>query len=650
MRILFFTVVIVFSAVGARAQELGGRSWFQVGSAQGDAPVMLFGNYRFLTQASSRQGTYQEKPPDLWRAELNPTLSLYGIPLTVNLLVSSEQRDIRQNINAFSVTLDPDAVRRIVQQRAYRALDEYARTEAGSLLYDYDNVRDSLAKYDPEQLKQLDEYRKIEEMRDLARSDISSYDDVLTELGLMSDVEHVMTKLPTVGYGAVFPTFTPITLNGARVDGGLVEYNPGGVFFISATAGTTQKSLQRIDTVRIDTTVYSRYDNSNYSRKLYGARIGYGSKSGERAILSGVYTLDDKSSIALPDSGVTLTPTKNMLMSLDVKVEPIPGIWTIEGEIGGSLTVGDLNAPQFNVDGAPQFLLDLVDSSSSSYFDWAVTGLSSFVLRDIGTKFTANIRRIGSGYRALGVPNLRVDYLRYDLRIDQSFWKRQLSVGVFARQDRDNLIPIKRATSTLFSVGGTLGVTIRRLPYLRLSYAPYVQESDASNPALQYRNRTVMWSAATGYAYQIDNLSASSGITVSRQDAETKDNLYDYRVTSINATQTLGFRIPLSLTASLGYIAQTAVQTLSTSIITTDVSGSYNFSEMFASSAGVSLAFDDTYGTRSGFFLSAQARLWDYADVDLRIERNIFNERLTPAQLGGGYQENIIRFTVGKAW
>ena len=614
------------------------------GSSQGAAPVIITGGYRLLGQLSSRQGTFQEKPPDLWRAEVNPTMIIYGIPLTANILVSSEQQGLRQNINAFSLTLDPDAIKRIVMQRAANTLEGYAKSEVGWMLDDYDNVKDSLAQYDPDKLKQLDEMRKLEEMRDLGKGNIGDYAEVLNSMGLMSDVEEVMTHLPKVGVGAVFPIFTPITLSGARIEGGFAEWNPGQVFFIAGVGGRTQRPLVRVDSVRVDTTMYTSLENSNFGRLLYGGRIGYGRPDGVRAILTGIYVVDDPTSITLPDSGVALTPQKNYNLSFDLKVEPIPGIWTIEGEFGGSMTVGDQNSPHFSTDGAPQFLLDLADSNASTYVDWAAVAATTINLRATNTRITGKFRRIGTGYRALGVPNLRTDYVRYDARIDQAFWKRQISVGLFVRQDRDNLIPIKRATSTLFSAGASLGLTFRGLPYVRLSYAPYVQESDATDTLLKYINRTVLWSVSTGYAYRIGDLMMNSNLTLSRQDAETKNN------TSINATQSVTFAIPLTASIGLGYIAQTSVQTPSTKIITTDFSAGYTIADMITPSVGLTLAFDETFGTRTGYFVSVLGRLGQVADVDVRVERNIFTEIINPAVLGGSYNENIFRVTISKSW
>lgn len=624
--------------------------WFSFGAKGGASPVWLTGNYRILGQASSRQGTFQEQPPDIWRAELNPTLSLYGLPVTANLLVSSEQRDIRQNINAFSVTLDPDAIKRIVAQRATTMFEAYARSEAGELLDRYDSIKDSLSTYDPEKLKELEQYRKIQEMRELANGDITNYSSVLQEMGLMSDVEDFMQKLPTVGFGTVFPTFSPLTLSGARVSGGWGEWNPGGVFYIAGVSGTTQRPLYRVDSIRIDTTVFRTVDNSDFGRQLYGGRLGFGRQSGAHFIFTGLYATDDALSLTLPDSGVTKTPQRNYISSFSVRSEPVKGIWSFEAELAGSLTEGDQSAPRIGSPEVPDFLNTLIDSSVSAYIDWAFTGSTTVNLASSGTRLVAKIRRIGAGYNALGVPNLRTDYIRYDARIDQKFWKRQLSVGAFIRHDEDNLADVKRSTSTLSSWGANIGLNIRTWPFIRLSYSPYTQVNNSRDTFLQYRNETVIWSVVTGHAYRLGTFGANTTLTLTRQDAETKNHVNDYAVMSANLSQSLSFTIPLTLSAGLGYIVQKMPLEDATSIVTVDGAAAYAISESFSTSGGVTLAFDSMYGTRSGFYLSLLAQLGDYADIDLRVERNIFNESVIPPVLGGSYTENIFRLTIGKIW
>jgi len=640
----FVLLVLCAGSIVVHSQD-----FFQLGSAKGASPVTVTGGYRLYGQTANRQGSFSQRPADLWRMELNPTVSLYGVPLTVNLLLSSEQQGLQQEINAFSFTLNPDEVKRIVTARATKALEDYARSEYGELLQNYDTVKDSLKKADPERYKELESMRQLETMRDVSGNDITNYTDALQGLGLMSDVEEVMSHFPTIGVGTVFPIFSPLTISGVRLTGASLEWNPGW-FYIHLAEGTTQRPLLRLDTVRTDSGLYQSYDQSYYGRNIYSAKIGVGRRDGEHVYITGMYGIDDKSSISFSDTNSALAPQKNMVGGLDFKVDPIPGIWTLQAEVNASLTVSDLNAPQFNSSSVPPFLLTAADSNVSSYFDWAATAQTVVNVRSSGTKFNASVRRIGSGYRSMGAPNLRTDLFRYDVRVDQSFFSRQFTAGLFYRRDRDNLIPFKRSTSTLTSLGATIGLNIRKLPFLRVSYSPYVQENNATDTLYQLSNHATLLNASSGYAYRIGDLSANSGLSVGYQSSVTRKNVADYSVFQINGTQTIGFVFPVSLTAGLGYITQNATAQAANDIVTVDVSGSYLAMETWSNSAGLNLAFDALNGTRVGFFLATTLPLGEFAVIDLRLERNIFNELITPPVLGGSYKEVIFRATISKSW
>ena len=640
------------------------QSWFGLGSGTGDAPIVLTGSYRILGQSSNRQGSFQEKPPDFARAELTPTMIFFGVPVSATLLYSTEQRDIKQEINAFSLNLDPEMLQRIVEQRAYRALEQFMVSDSGTVLHQASDVVDSIngiidsVKAIADSTKALvgqvtsriEQYRKIEEMRSTAGSSPLEYADALESLGLLSSTEKIMMWLPKVGLGTIFPTLTPLTVSGTRVEGTSIEWNPGKVFFISALKGTTQRPLARTDGLRIDTTIYTNLDNADFGRSITGARVGFGAKDGPHWMFTGVYTTDDVLSAPLRDSMSISAPQRNVLTSMDFRVEPIKGVWTIDAEVAGSITVGDLNAPKFSTDQLPKFLLDLIDSSSSAYADWAGTASTALSIAGTGTRLSGAVRRIGTGYRALGVPNMRVDVLRYDAKLDQSMFRRQLSIGVFARRDQDNLVPLKRATTMTTSMGANMNVSIRRLPYVRLSYMPFVQESDATDSVYAYANRTTMWTAATGYSYRIGEMSASTHLTYSRQESATSVPSGDYAVVSATGSQSLAFVFPLSLSFGLGLIQQTSAVSADATIITGDGSFAYSFDDALSANGGITLALDRTYGDRVGYQLGITAHFEDIADIDLRAERSIFDERFTPAVLGGSYQESVFRVVVSKSW
>lgn len=639
------TCLVLVMATPLRAQTV------VFGSDKGDAPVMITGGYRIMGQSANRVGTFQERPQDLWRMELNPTLTVYGIPLSGSILLSSEQAGIRQDINAFSLTLDPEALQRIVLTRAYSALTDLYASDDAALLRDLDGLRDSLKIADPAKLEQLEAWQTIQQARELGNLDVSQTGDALRTLGLMSDVEDIVSKLPTIGVGTIFPTFTPLTVSGVRLQGGSIEWNPGGVVFLHAAYGTTQRPLTRLDTIRVDTTLTTSFDNSAFGRNMIAGTVGVGRKEGAHLFVTGVHIIDNLEQSEIPsDSTASITPQKNMVLGLDFRVEPLPGIWTLQGELAGSVTVGDRNAPSFGTPAVPGFLLSAADSSVSSFIDWSLVSSTSINLRESGTRITGSYRRIGAGFRSLAVPNLRTDLLRYDARFDQTLWKRQLSVGLFYRQDADNLIPWKRSTTTITSFGTTVGLNIRRLPFLRLSYAPYVQENDATNPLLQFVNRTSMVMVASGYSYTVDDLQCNTTINGARQWSETKDQRSDFAVTTANVSQLVTFAEPLTLGGGFGYIGQVVPGEPINTIWTVDGSAAYTLWESTTVTGGLSLAFEASRSNRAGFFFSINTPIGEYAVVDFRAERTLFSERVVPNILGGSYNETIIRASISRSW
>ena len=637
-------VCIVASAFSAQAQ-----SWFGLGSSAQHANVVLSGNYRILGQQANRQGSFQEKPPDFARAEFTPTLIVFGLPVSASFLYSTEQGSVRQEINAFSLNLDPEALRRSVEQRAYRALDAYLVSDSGAVLQDYLGVLDTAQQLKGKFSEYVQQMGALNELREKPRASVTDYSDVLEQLGLMSTVEKIMLWMPKISYGTVFPSFTPLTLNGSRVSGLNVEWNPGDVVYINVVKGTTQRPLVRTDGVRIDTTLYTMNDQADYGREMMGARIGIGARDGAHLMFTGVYTNDNPNSVPRSDTLASSPPMRNIVGGLDFRVEPIPSIWTIDGEVAGSLTVGDLLAPKFSTDALPAFLVNLVDSSASAFADWSASAGTMINIPVTGTRLSGAIRRIGTGFRALGVPNMRVDVLRYDLKADQSLFQRQFSIGVFARRDQDNLVPLKRATTITTSMGANLGLTIRKAPYLRFSYLPYVQEANATDSLYAYENRTTMWNLSSGYSYRIGGMSATTQVNYSRQQAAITTDANEFGVTSINAYQSLAFTIPLNISVGGGYIEQLQSGVTST-IFTADATVLYSFDDILSVNAGSTLAFDRVGGDRIGYVVGITARIEHVADIDLRAERTVFDERLVPSVLGGSYQESILRLVISKSW
>jgi hypothetical protein len=178
---------------------------------------------------------------------------------------------------------------------------------------------------------------------------------------------------------------------------------------------------------------------------------------------------------------------------------------------------------------------------------------------------------------------------------------------------------------------------------------PYVQESNTTDSLYAYANRTQMWNATSGYSYRIVDMGASTQLAYALQQSVTTAQMSDYSVQSINMYQSLSFVFPLNITFGGGIIEQRS-ESASTAVVTGDVSGSYSIDDVLSVNAGLMLALDQQAGDRIGYSVGVAARIGDIADIDLRAERSVFDERMLPPVLGGSYREGIIRLVVSKSW
>ena len=80
---------------------------FSVSAQESFSPIKFSGSSRMYGQFSNRQGTNQQVPANYWRWDLNSTLSVYGLPVSMNLFLSSEQSSQRQNMNGMHIYFNP---------------------------------------------------------------------------------------------------------------------------------------------------------------------------------------------------------------------------------------------------------------------------------------------------------------------------------------------------------------------------------------------------------------------------------------------------------------------------------------------------------------------------------------------------------------
>ncbi len=667
---LLCIVVLSFCSIQLRAQLT------DVASASTgynpSAPFFTFsGNTRLYAESSSRQGYFSERPRQYAFWEFNPTFALFGIPFGVNVLYSTEDDSLRQHINMAALSLDPTILKNYIISRAQAKAEEYLAKYEGELESAKDSIAmygDSLAKYNPERLKELEETVRMYDIRGMSAKDVLARRDLLEKAGLLSTFEKVMLWMPRVVVGTSYPSYNEFTLNGIGVNGVDFEWNPGK-FYMAFTTGKVLNPIQQY--IRYPVNVIKNPDSTIiqpiYGRNLTAFRIGYGRRDDTYFILTAMKAKDDATTQPYDSTKIStdtvptvsdVTPQENYVVDFEGNVSLFEDRWILRGEVAGSLFTSDTRSSDIQFGDStnsdvPGIVKDNINLKVSSFIDWSALANTTVNIPETATRFSATARRIGAGFRSLGLLNQRNDYIRYDVRIDQGLFSRQLSVGGFVRRDLDNLISWKRNTTEIFAYGVTLGISPRKLPYIRAMYSPYYQRNDATNDTFKVQNTTSLLSLTTGYAYQLFDVSNNTTLSYTTNTIRSFKAISDFDLSSITLGHSVSFSFPLTVSASVGLIKQnsTIKDFQQINITNIDINANYTLFDVWNLNAGINLANEKNASTRTGFFFGTTVPIWKIAVFDLRAEKNTFSTINTNAgQFLADFNETIVRATLSKSW
>lgn len=647
---------VMCSTATAQEADADTTAYVELPLRESTVPWRFSGWSRFAGQVADRKGLLQEIPEDYARFELTPTLSFYDVPFSANLLLSTEQNEKRQSINSLSLGLDFQQLQASLLSRALDKIDELRSIKEVEAIEGVEHVRDSLMRVGEEGLRDLERLRNLatyEGLRDRAFSEGTS---ALQELGVLSATEKFFLNFPSLEFGVTYPRYTQLTLSSVPVNGANIEFNPGQ-FYIAFAGGSSQRSrtgeeirrMRRPQLPEIADTVIA----PTYQRTLYAGRLGAGKRDGSHIFFTTMWARDDESaseapvdSTALDTLGSRFAPKSNFLLGVDVALSLAEDLFRFEGEITGSVINNDITTAGFKNDDIPEFIVDLVDPTISSSIDYAYTLRTIINVADIGSKLTGAIRMIGPGYQSLGAPTLRNDLFRYDLKFEQRLLERQIGLSAFYRHDRDNLIDWKPSTTEITAYGLGLGLTFRRLPYLRINWAPYHQKNDfVGERAVD--NTTTTFSAITGYSFRTGALTSSANLTYSLQQSETNIAQSDYGVGTLGVNYTAIFQFPLTLNAGVSLSDLSTGPDSSASILTLDLGGSFIAWDIWESSLGASISTQSDVDSRFGFFVGSSVALWEYGYLDVRAEKNAYENSFF---FGEPVDEFILRTTLSTRW
>jgi hypothetical protein len=616
------------------------------GAPKKKSPFQFSGSMKLYGETANRQGTNSEIPANYGTAELMPTLSIYGVPLSAAILLTTQGNNNLQSISSFAIGLDPSALSESIQQKKDKALEKAKDKIEQQIKEQGEKYRTQLEKEAKEKIEQ-----QVKEKGEQYRTEIEQKEKEILENKIIAKGEkyraeiekgvdaNTVKNLPfalkffsafqALSFGKTFPEYSKHTLSGVAVKGANVEFNPGYLYIAGAASNNTEA-----------------IDNISYQRKLYAGRLGIGKKDKSHFILTAMHAVDEETSILVDSAHRTLTPKENWVLGVDQKFSFFKSKLQLESEGVLSMLTRDVRDADMISDAIPEQVNTITKPKVSSSADYMYGFKGTY--DNSNTKIFSEMKLIGPGFITLGNPALRNDKLSHEAKIEQKFFKRKVSLGFGYKNIEDNLLNTKAATTTTTAYIYKLGLNFKKLPTLRIMVMPGTQTNDkriTSTDSSKVDNQTLLYNVSSSYSYKIGKIRAQTMALYSYNETKTLFGLYDYWSRTSQLTESFSFKIPFTLYTGLGLV-ETGGKT-ETKAVTFDVSPSYTIKEKVQLSGGVTIAYDKDNSQKTGYALNSTILLGKYFTLNLRGEQNNYTDTNLDVN---NYNEFIFRTTLSARW
>lgn len=378
--------------------------------------------------------------------------------------------------------------------------------EINSLLDLYSQYQNSIKQLTDlkSKLKQLEEVRaKIKASDDLATENIkhcrkqySSSDQLVgfgkKKLGTNPLLHKILNNSEQLDVGITYPYLSENTLNSIPVKGIDYAYASDNVFVHLALGRTYRNDISLIG---IDK------EQPKFERNIAGLQVGFGDRFGTHFYLTSLKASDIQSAEFEP---------------IDNWVNGIGGMWMpnkkvqVEGEYLHSVyndnSLFRRREPTTEIVG-----IEPVKPSSLFWNNSAFSLKGKYLLHKNIELSTAR-RQFNPGYRSLGAPFLRQNFIEMEYRFKTKLFKRKLRLSGFYKDLRDNSLNIHRVTNKTNGYGFTLHTKIPKWPDLMVSYSPYQQGNN--NPDTLYRSNNQFSTLTSSLIYNY-SIKQMKGIHIS---------------------------------------------------------------------------------------------------------------------------------------
>jgi len=183
------------------------------------------------------------------------------------------------------------------------------------------------------------------------------------------------------------------------------------------------------------------------------------------------------------------------------------------------------------------------------------------------------------------------------------------------------VLTVKSQTSRFTRWEASAGLTMPDLPYLQVGYYPYTQATDSLDSMAGVVSTSLtrgnMVSVSAGHSYQTGKVSHSPSFSVSYNDLHGATIGGNYTSWDASANYGLGFGFPLSLSAGGGYSRTTPDSGDLDTRISFDVTPSYTLSHTWMNSLSLGGTFGS--GTRIDTRLTSSFPIWKICDASVSV-------------------------------
>ncbi len=343
--------------------------------------------------------------------------------------------------------------------------------------------------------------------------------EILNKLGLNTPVTKLFGSLKSFSVGASYPLYSELTMNGVRSNGFNIELNPG-IAYLAFTKGTIRDQ-------HYDTTL----NTYEFQQEVTAGRLGIGKKNATHFILSYVNTVEQGNAFITPTNAVTFNPSNNLVAGADLQINLFKNKFVTQAEFNNAYTTSDVHAPDVPNTAKPadqitQTLSKMTEvltklnyrPNLTTRMDYAYSVKSEINLFGGNTVLNVYYTYVGPGYATYTSPFLLTDQLKYEGKLNQSFWKKRIAIGGFYRYMTDDLFNSKSFKTTINGYGAEASINFPKFPSLWAKYLPVNQVSDFTVSGQVGKLASNMTMAGSSYNFNFSKVSCNTQLIFTQYD------------------------------------------------------------------------------------------------------------------------------------